>query len=45
MWEIVYTKRAQKDAEKLSSDGLRSKAATDLLLFFSLASDKAKPEF
>ena len=26
MWEIVYTKQAQKDAKKLSSDSLRSKA-------------------
>lgn len=26
MWEIVYTKQAQKDAKKLSSAGLRSKA-------------------
>ncbi|OQX21217.1 MAG: toxin of toxin-antitoxin system [Desulfobacteraceae bacterium IS3] len=26
MWEIVYTKQAQKDAEKLSSAGLRPKA-------------------
>ncbi len=26
MWEIVYTKQAQKDAKKLSSAGLRPKA-------------------
>ncbi len=26
MWEIIYTKQAQKDAKKLSSAGLRSKA-------------------
>ena len=26
MWEIVYTKQAQKDAKKLSSTSLRSKA-------------------
>ena len=26
MWEIVYTKQAQKDAKKLSSASLRSKA-------------------
>ena len=26
MWEIVYTKQAQKDAKKLSSNSLRSKA-------------------
>ena len=25
-WEIVYTKQAQKDARKLASSGLRSKA-------------------
>jgi len=25
MWEIVYTKQAQKDAKKMSSAGLRSK--------------------
>jgi len=25
MWELVYTKQAQKDAKKLSSAGLRSK--------------------
>jgi toxin YoeB len=26
MWEIIYTKQVQKDAKKLSSAGLRSKA-------------------
>lgn len=26
MWKIIYTKQAQKDAKKLSSAGLRSKA-------------------
>ena len=26
MWQIVFTKQAQKDAKKLSSAGLRSKA-------------------
>ncbi|RJR22312.1 MAG: Txe/YoeB family addiction module toxin [Desulfobacteraceae bacterium] len=26
MWQIVFTKQAQKDAEKLSAAGLRSKA-------------------
>jgi Txe/YoeB family toxin of toxin-antitoxin system len=25
-WQLVYTKQAQKDAKKLSSSGLRSKA-------------------
>ena len=25
-WEIVYTKQAQKDAKKLASSGLKSKA-------------------
>lgn len=25
MWELVYTKQAQKDAKKLSAAGLRSK--------------------
>jgi len=25
-WEVVYTKQAQKDARKLSSSGLKSKA-------------------
>ena len=25
-WELVYTKQAQKDARKLSSSGLKSKA-------------------
>lgn len=25
-WELVYTKQAQRDAKKLSSSGLRSKA-------------------
>ena len=27
MWRIVFTKQAQKDAKKLSSAGLREKAA------------------
>ena len=27
-WKIVYTKQAQKDAKKLSSSGLKSKAET-----------------
>ena len=27
-WKIVYTKQAQKDAKKLSSTGLKSKAET-----------------
>ena len=27
MWRIVFTKQAQKDAKKLSSAGLRAKAA------------------
>ena len=26
MWRVVFTKQAQKDAEKLSAAGLRSKA-------------------
>ena len=26
MWQIVYTKQAQKDAKKLSASGLRPKA-------------------
>jgi Txe/YoeB family toxin of toxin-antitoxin system len=26
MWRVVFTKRARKDAEKLSAAGLRSKA-------------------
>lgn len=26
MWQVVFTKQAQKDAKKLSSAGLRSKA-------------------
>jgi Txe/YoeB family toxin of toxin-antitoxin system len=26
MWQIVFTKQAQKDAKKLSADGLRPKA-------------------
>lgn len=26
MWQIVFTKQAQKDAKKISSTGLRSKA-------------------
>ncbi len=26
MWKLVYTKQAQKDAKKLSSSGLKSKA-------------------
>jgi len=26
MWEVVFTKQAQKDAEKLSAAGLRPKA-------------------
>jgi Txe/YoeB family toxin of toxin-antitoxin system len=28
MWQIVYTKQALKDAKKLASAGLRSKAET-----------------
>jgi Txe/YoeB family toxin of toxin-antitoxin system len=28
MWRVVYTKRAFKDAKKLSAAGLRSKAET-----------------
>ena len=28
MWRVVFTKQAQKDAKKLSSAGLRSKAET-----------------
>ena len=28
MWRVVYTKRALKDAKKLSSSGLRQKAET-----------------
>lgn len=28
MWQIVFTKQAAKDAEKLSAAGLRSKAET-----------------
>ena len=28
MWRVVYTKRALKDAKKLSAAGLRSKAET-----------------
>jgi len=33
MWRVVFTKQAQKDAKKLASAGLRSKAQTllDLL--------------
>ncbi|NTU52693.1 MAG: Txe/YoeB family addiction module toxin [Chlorobiaceae bacterium] len=27
-WRVVYTKQAQKDAEKLSSSGLKPKAQT-----------------
>ena len=26
MWHVVFTKQAQKDAKKLSADGLRTKA-------------------
>lgn len=28
MWQLVYTKQAQKDAKKLSAAGLRPKAET-----------------
>ena len=31
-WELVYTKHAQKDAQKLSSTGLKEKAQALLLL-------------
>lgn len=36
MWRIVYTKQAQKDAEKLASSGLKAKAEALLCV---LASD------
>ena len=31
-WKLVYTKQAQKDAKKLASSGLKSKAQELLLL-------------
>lgn len=31
-WQIVYTKQAQKDAKKLASAGLRSKAEALLVI-------------
>lgn len=31
-WELVYTKHAQKDAQKLSSSGLKEKAQTLLMV-------------
>ncbi len=33
IWKLVYTKQAQKDAKKLSSSGLKSKALEILKIF------------
>jgi len=41
MWEIVYTKQAQKDAKKISSSGLRSK--TEQLLAILRKNPYQKP--
>jgi len=43
MWEIVYTKQAQKDAKKISSSGLRSKTEQLLAILHKNPYQKPPP--
>jgi len=43
-WQVLYTKQAQKDAKRLSSDGLRAKAEA-LLTILSINPYQNPPPF